>query len=510
MSSRTSSPSDRRSRTLPARRWIVLSVLIAGAALRLGIFASNLAPINSDEAITGLMALRLLEGEPTTFFWGQAWGGTPEVVPVAISLRAFGTSVPALRVPTLLLSAAIPVLVWRIARRCDGDAMRGSPGDRALVAGLAAWIWPPAAVWFGTREMLFYLPVIALGLVMTLLSQRIVEDARRWLEWTLVGFAAGLGWWISPSIVYFAVPLGVWLLVRCRRNVWPGAAMAGVAALVGALPWIRFNLQSRGASFDYPGYWATGSYLDHVNWFFTHGLPGVLGLRVPFSEEWLLGPVGVVVYLAALGLLAVAIIIGARLKSAEALLLVSFPFLFALNPFGMTFGNLRYLIFLAPLLALPLLRIPTGAIMTPSVLSALLLVTTLTLTQMSSITEHIAGVVPEMDPLVAVLDEEGVEHVWADYWIAYRLAFESDESVVAAPTSILNRYEPYTDAVRGDREAAWVTVTASAQTEALREALRDLGVDGDELEAGEYTVFRPTHPVLPEELPAEALNFMRP
>jgi hypothetical protein len=234
----------------------------------------------------------------------------------------------------------------------------------------------------------------------------------------------------------------------------------------------------------------------------------VLGLRVLFSAEWVLGPVAVALYVAALAALAGAIVVGARRGTPEAFLLAAFPFLFALNPFGMSFGNLRYLVFLAPLLALPVIRVPVGGVVSSCLLAGLFALTALVLVEASSISDDVVGVVPDMDPVVDALDEAGVDRVWADYWIAYRLTFESDEGVIAAPTSVVRRYAPYEDAVRADEAAGWVTVTSSGQTEALRQAFAERDIDAEEIVAGEYTIFRPERPVLPDELPVAATNLV--
>ena len=42
-------------------------------------------------------------------------------------------------------------------------------------------------------------------------------------------------------------------------------------------------------------------------------------------------------------------------------------------------------------------------------------------------------------PLVAELDRNSVDRVYADYWIAYRLAFETDERIIAAQSSMARR-----------------------------------------------------------------------
>ena len=225
-------------------------MVAAGIVLRLFILFGPLGRPDSDEVIAGLIARHIGSDGLPAFFWGQHYGGTIEALPVALSLKIFGTSVAALRVPTLLLGVVNAVLVWRCGRRVMSE---GS----ARVAGLLAWVWPPAVVWYGSREMLFYAPTATFGLTAILLALRLGvadRDGRRggWrlVEWAGLGAVLGFGWWTSPNLSYFVVPAAVALLLppgRSGRVV--GAAVAGGArrrvrrGAATALPWLWVNLQ---------------------------------------------------------------------------------------------------------------------------------------------------------------------------------------------------------------------------------------------------------------------------
>ena len=53
---------------------------LLGIALRIWTYRSTLGIPNADEAVVGLMARHVLDGELTTFYWGQAYGGSQEVL----------------------------------------------------------------------------------------------------------------------------------------------------------------------------------------------------------------------------------------------------------------------------------------------------------------------------------------------------------------------------------------------------------------------------------------------
>jgi hypothetical protein len=42
----------------------------------------------------------------------------------------------------------------------------------------------------------------------------------------------------------------------------------------------------------------------------------------------------------------------------------------------------------------------------------------------------------DLAPLVATLDRLGVDRVYADFWLAYRLAFDTDERIIAAQNKL--------------------------------------------------------------------------
>ena len=158
---------------------------------------------------------------------------------------------------------------------------------------------------------------------------------------------------------------------------------------------------------------------------------------------------------------------GARRSTWSAFLL--FPLIMATIPFVKTQGNLRYLFFLAPVPLppdRPPRRVPTGrgrraGGRRPRDRRRASLGSRSSPRQAGA--PHLVGVVDSLDEVVRVLDREGIEAVHADYWIAYRLAFETDERIVGSPSAGSLRYPPYDDRVRDADRAAWIVSTGSGQ-----------------------------------------------
>jgi hypothetical protein len=93
----------------------------------------------------------------------------------------------------------------------------------------------------------------------------------------------------------------------------------------------------------------------------------------------------------------------------------------------------------------------------------------------------------DFKPLIAELDRLGVDRVYADYWVAYRLDFETDERIIAAESPqeryaragkrvvVLDndhvRHPPYVREVTQSPRPAHVVLTASRDSANLDERL---------------------------------------
>jgi 4-amino-4-deoxy-L-arabinose transferase-like glycosyltransferase len=473
--------------------------VLAGVVLRAWALTGSLGRTDSDEVLSGLMARHLAADGWGPFLWGQSYGGSIELGPLAVSTAVFGSTAVGLRLPVVLLAVANSVLVWRVARRI-------LPAGQAQVAGLVSWLGPPTALWYGVREMLFYQPTVTFGLVTTLFVLRIIDGDTRTGQWVVAGLAAGMGFWTSPNAAYFVVPAVVMLAVH-RRAWWrPGLGrglLAGAAAgVVGALPWLVHNaltgFDSLRATSVFPVY---GNYVTRLGWFAWFGLPGALGTRETFTYDWILGAVGVAAGLGALAALAVAARRGASTRSWDTIALATYPLLFAAIPFGPDQPNMKYQFFLTPMLAVALARLAASRRAAAALLAVTVAVSAVGLSRIAAVADR--GGTPllmeDLDGAVAALDRLEVSAVWGDYWIVYRLDWHTDERIVAAPAVGIKRYEPFDRAVREAGRSAWV-VERGADEATLRQGLDRLAVPFRSEGAGAYVVIVPERPVAPEEL----------
>jgi Dolichyl-phosphate-mannose-protein mannosyltransferase len=434
---------------------IVALASAAGVALRVWVFTSPLSALDSDEAITGLMARHALDGEFTVFYWLALYGGPLEAWLTAPLFALLGSSVGTLRVVPVALFALAAPLVWLIGRRTVGE-----PGAR-LGAALY-WIAPAYLVWWTTKARAYFATGLVLALLSTLLILRLRERDSR-LDAAGLGLVLGLGWWTMPQVAVFAVPLLVWLFWK-RPAVARLIPYALPTLLLGAAPLLAWNVRHGGNAL-YPSSVAgvETTYLERFLDLFRYVLPTWLGLRLPFSLDWLVpAALGAAVVVAAVA--GVSVLLVRRPRGLVPLLVVAaaFPFFYALSTHAFYVREPRYLVVFAPIPALlggwALSR--AGPIAASATFVLVFSLTTAGLIRMEQrelpAPRGTGQPVPaDFEPLLETLRREGVKYALANYFIAYRISFESDEEIVATSTGFV-RYQPHDRLVRSSPGAARV------------------------------------------------------
>lgn len=482
-------------------RWSRGELLLAGGAaltglvIRIWILATpRLGYLDADEAVVGLMA-RQFPGERPIFFWGQHYGGVAEPLLTAVVFRITGASVLGLKLVPVVLAAVAALLVAAIGRRLGGTRL-------AVVAGSVFWVWPAPFVWWSTKSRGFYWIVVVAGLVAVLLLLQLASSTaprpggRAWWARVLgLGFAVGVGWWSSPQVALMVVPVAAWFAL----TAWPRAWRVGLAAVpaffVGSFPWWLENLRHGFASLDSPVADAD-PYPVRLGSILVDGTPMLLGVKVPYAESWM--PLGRLVFV----VVAVAVVAGAvRLGRAErrgpglavVATLVAYPMLAAVSPLAGYVGEGRYLVFVAPFVALALgaaaTRIPIGV--AAAALAGLALTTVIVLAELTAVPGPSApdvAIPDDIGPLVELLDELGVRTAEADYWVAYRVTFESDEAITVATTSGVIRNDSYQDAVRSGADAR-IFVAGSGELDRFEAELAARGTTYARYEVDGFVVF---------------------
>jgi hypothetical protein len=188
------------------------------------------------------------------------------------------------------------------------------------------------------------------------------------------------------------------------------------------------------------------------------------------------------------------------------LAIAAYPLVFALLPTTYYYGEPRYLDFLWPLLALvagwAITRLPTAA--QAAAVLAIVAVTAHGLAGMVDLEgppgEPFEDVSPvDVDALVLALDTLQADRVFADYWVAYRLTWETEGRIVATPLALV-RDEGVDEEVRDAGHPVFVEARRcdGIAQDALRRAGHDVRVTPVD---GVWDVLVTDARVLPEDVP---------
>jgi hypothetical protein len=429
--------------TLKGRWGIAFAVVgVAGIALRVWAYRATLGIPNADEAVVGLMARHVLQGEFPTFYWGQAYGGSQEALLTAPLFAIGGSSWLALRLIPIALGALTSLVVWRVGRRTIGE-------PAGAVAGALFWIWPPFIVYQLTHQNGFYASNVLYCSLLLLLALLVAESPTH-PHVGLFGLVIGLAFWQTPQIVPVlggVIAWTVWKQRRSLRRLWVAVPLAAL----GALPWIVWNTRHGWESLTLGAY---GDKLHSLRLLASPVLPMMAGLRAPFSAELLLpAPLTHLAYLALIG----AFVYGAfKTRRTNTSLLyvvtVAFPLIYIISPkTSWAVSSPRFIVVLTPVLALLLAQLAGTFVRAVALLAIACAVSVVTLERMDDWfrakpppftrvdqlgPRHVVQLVPRnIDPLVRMLDGLGVDHVYANYWLAYRLDFDTRERITAVESN---------------------------------------------------------------------------
>ncbi|MBM3121073.1 MAG: hypothetical protein FJZ97_02670 [Chloroflexi bacterium] len=513
---------DARAMLLPAALLAALSAALKGALLAVDAF-----PFNADEAIVALMARHMLRGEWPAFFYGQAYLGSLDPALVAAGFAAFGEHVLVIRLlQTLLFALTVftgTLLSWRV--------LRSRPA--AIATGLLLAVPTVNVTLYTTVSIGGYGEALLLGQILLLITLALLDHPRPWL-YAVWGLVAGVAFWtFGLTLVYIlpAISLLAWRDAhrRPRRAALAGWPLAIAGGALGMAPWLAWALVHSPGTLvgELLGSAIAGAspsslpqaWLEHLRNLLLLGGSVTLGFRPPWDVRWLALPLlpFVLAVWAAVFLHAVTLLrrrgpalAGTWMIAGVALATVVG---FVLTPFGADPSG-RYFLPLAFPLAFFLgslaadLRPRIGRF---AAVSLVLLVVAYNLWSMTEcVRRDPPGLTTQFDPVARVntrgyqdlidfLEIHGERAGYTNYWVAYPLAFLSEERLVFVPrlpyhedfryTSRDDRYPPYGAIVEDSPRAAYITTNHPELTERLRAGFGAQGVTFSEVDVGGFHVF---------------------
>ena len=411
-----------------------------------------------------------------------------------------GVSTLALKVVPIALQALAAVLTWRVG-------LRVTSRRAAALAGALVWVWPGAYVWWSTKERGFYEMCLCLSVAVVLVALQIAQPVRlkrraELARWALLGLFAGLGFWESPQILYSLLPVAAWLVIWHRRRCG-GVVVAIPAFLAGSRPWIVWNATNRWRGLEAQPPAVHGGYASHLGTLARSGLPTLLGLRVAYTQRWLLPRFHRELYALALIALVVGLVHVGRRGSVLLVILAAFPLLHAVYPSSGYVGEGRYLYFMLPWIALAIASAARTTLTALAIVTVAIAVSVADLVDMRQATSpYLAGEVMPTDlgPLEAALRSHGITRAWADYWVAYRVTFETDGGVIVAPTWG-DRYPPYDQLLARAAHPADIFLSGTRPDVNFSAGLAARNIAAARFAAGPWVIYVPSRPTPPSAIP---------
>jgi 4-amino-4-deoxy-L-arabinose transferase-like glycosyltransferase len=496
-------------------------ILSLGLILRLDFLIPNNFVIDSDEAIVGLMAKHINEGaDIPVFYYGQSYMGSLEAILVSASFKIFGINNFALKLVPLLFSLALIVVVYLIGFE-TGSLVT------ARIAGLLCALPPNALVVWSAKARGGFIEIIFIIALCLLLAMRWLKpEGQKYSRTVLLGLFLGLGWWVNNQIVFVIVPIaGLFFLrlicdVNCKLKqrvflLLKHGLLGLCAFIIGGLPFWIYNIQHNFASFGLFGRAPAKEIWKHFNGMFEYSLPMLFGAKQfwEMQDSWMYSSTVYYVFY----ILAFSLVIFFRRQQIVNLckfqlpkdlsieLLIAFILattaIFSISSFGWLVQAPRYLLSLYIPFFVLLAFALTQVLKFSKILGTTLIGSFIFLNLLSSYHHGriIPGepyifkqerVSPDHTELIDWLKAKNINWVRTNYWIGYRLAFETLEAVkfdlFQEPSQV--RIKSYEDeAIRlGVETMPFVLVPA--QYSLVSKALQTLGYDFKAIDLSGYKV----------------------
>ncbi len=451
--------------------WIVIFVvLIAGAILR---YLYLITPgLDSDQAVVGLMAKHILNGESPVFYYGQPYLGSLEAFWVALNFKLFGVSTFILDMSIAELSILYFLVVYVFAKNVFNRWI-----------GLMSLIYVVAAPFYLEYHYVLargaYIELLILGtLFLWLLYVLFYEDkwkSRPFLYSIIVGFLAGVMWWLHPMSVYYILTAVVVVLLSGRaflfsKYVWLSAG----SFILGSLPFWVWHYERHFHMLNFLFQGGAPHYLKSFLNMWTFEIPILLGLYkwlTPASQIPVLSKILFGIFLFSIFWMTVKSIVLRNNNSTKRengrLIVIIFMVVVTLVYMCSGWGTDKFPRHLIPVFSVVPIFIAcfiydiskfsrplAGAVFLLFVFSGLYSAYPDMFPVARRVSNYKAMSVCEKK-LFNFLLGKGIRGVYSpNYWLGMKLTFKSDEKVIFA--TLWGRYPKYVKMVDSMRESAYV------------------------------------------------------
>lgn len=489
-------------------------VLLLGLTLRLDQLIATNFVIDADEAIVGLMAKHIAEGQAVpTFYYGQHYMGSFEAIVASWFFKLFGVAIWPLKIVPLIFSLLLVYLTYLLAYEIAGRTA-------ARTASLLMAIPPAALVVWSAKARGGFIELVFVGTLSLLVAIRALRaENPSWRSTFALGLILGFGWWINNQILYFIPPITLFYFYKVLS--FPNSrlilflkhfALGVFSFFFGGLPYWLYNVQHDFVSLRMFKPSGSSDILEHLIGLFSIAIPIIMGGKRFWETDNTFPASTTIVYLLYGGLF--FSVLWARRKQIVALFKLRADFeqpvellllfvlctcgIFVLSSFGYLVQAPRYLLPLYPVLfALIAFAIYRQTSIAPNIIIAGLVITHLASSYFGG--RAIPGepfvfdkqrVSKDHSELVSWLEREQITWVRTNYWIGYRLAFETKEkvkfSLFQEPRQV--RIDSYKEAAEEIGVDTMPLVLVPNQTPFVKSALNLLGYSYAQAKASGYDI----------------------
>jgi hypothetical protein len=275
---------------MSGQRSVALGSVVAGAVLlRLWLLTTPALTLEADEAVTGIMARRILDGHHRAYYAGQGYMGTLEQYLQAGVLAILPDGDLVLRLPQVVLAGVACALAHQLGRRC------GLSSRRAVFAAAVFAGGPYFLTYWGAKSRGGYAAAMVLSLLGLLIALGPRDEERRDRRAVAFGLVAGAAFWTNQQAAIVLLPAAWWLWASLRPRPARSAALLGAGFVVGAFPALWHTATTGTTPFATGG--GNSRVPDRLHHLVTATVPDLLGLRddgerlVPFLAPTLVGVV---------------------------------------------------------------------------------------------------------------------------------------------------------------------------------------------------------------------------
>lgn len=516
----------------------LMIIVLLAAGLRSGLALADRIPFNSDEAVVGLMARHILQGENSLFFWGQSYMGSLDAYLVAGAFSLLGESVFSIRIIQILLAIGTTITTAFL-----GECIFHSKWIGVIGALLVA-IPSVNGVLYTTASLGGYGEALLLGNLILLIAASVRTSKNDNFPWLAMGFLGGFGFWVNGLTLVYFVPAITFMI----REIWLQNKTEGKPKFIlnillcclgfcaGALPWIVYFVAGGnnaihelfGSAVDVEGTVFWMKWINHFVAFLLLGTTVILGFRPPWTVRWLGLPLipfvmvfwGWVIARAFSEIRRHRDFLPAIWLLGGTMCCVVGGFIF--TSFGIDPSGRYFLPFITPMAlfagwAIQQIRrkwLRAG-------IFGLLMVFTIWGIADSALT-YPPGLNTQFDSLMVIdhryddqlhtfLRENHLTRGYTQYWIAYPMAFQSQEELIFVPrlpyhqdmryTPRDDRYLIYDDWVRNSKQIAYITANNELLDTTLIEEFQKHHIQFQEKWIGDYHIFyQLSSPIHPDEM----------